>query len=41
VLQTARRQHACGTTNVHDEVVVHRGADVVSVWPIAARGKIR
>jgi D-serine deaminase-like pyridoxal phosphate-dependent protein len=33
--------HACGCTNVHDEVVAHRGGRVVAVWPVAARGRIR
>jgi D-serine deaminase-like pyridoxal phosphate-dependent protein len=33
--------HACGTTNMHDEVVAHRGGRVVAVWPVAARGKLR
>ena len=33
--------HACGTTNVHDDVVVHRTGVVVGTWPVAARGKIR
>ena len=33
--------HACGTTNMHDEVVAHRGRDVVATWPLAARGKLR
>jgi D-serine deaminase-like pyridoxal phosphate-dependent protein len=33
--------HACGTTNMHDEVVVHRGGEVVATWPVAARGKVR
>src|SRR2546428_3203588 len=33
--------HACGCTNMHDEVVVHRGGHVVGVWPVAARGKLR
>jgi D-serine deaminase-like pyridoxal phosphate-dependent protein len=33
--------HACGTTNMHDEVVAHRGGDVVATWPLAARGKLR
>ena len=33
--------HACGTTNMHDEVVAHRGGTVVAVWPIDARGKLR
>jgi D-serine deaminase-like pyridoxal phosphate-dependent protein len=33
--------HACGTTNMHDEVVVHRGGEVVATLAIAARGKVR
>jgi D-serine deaminase-like pyridoxal phosphate-dependent protein len=33
--------HACGTTNMYDEVVVHRGGDVVATWAIAARGRLR
>jgi D-serine deaminase-like pyridoxal phosphate-dependent protein len=33
--------HACGCTNMHDEVVVHRHGRVVGTWPVAARGKIR
>jgi D-serine deaminase-like pyridoxal phosphate-dependent protein len=33
--------HACGCTNLHDEVVVHRAGRVVATWPVAARGKIR
>ena len=33
--------HACGTTNMHDEVAAHRRGEVVAVWPIAARGKLR
>lgn len=33
--------HACGATNMHDEVVAHRGGEVVAIWPIAARGKLR
>ena len=33
--------HACGCTNLHDEVVVHRGGPVAGVWPVAARGKLR
>ena len=33
--------HACGATNLHDEVVVHRGGEVVATYRIAARGKIR
>jgi D-serine deaminase-like pyridoxal phosphate-dependent protein len=33
--------HACGCTNLHDEVVVHRDGRVVGVWPVSARGKLR
>jgi D-serine deaminase-like pyridoxal phosphate-dependent protein len=33
--------HACGTTNMHDEVAAHRDGTVVAVWPIEARGKLR
>jgi len=33
--------HACGTTNLHDYVVAHRGGTVEAFMPIAARGAIR
>ena len=33
--------HACGCTNMHDEVVVHRAGRIVGAWPVAARGKLR
>jgi D-serine deaminase-like pyridoxal phosphate-dependent protein len=33
--------HACGCTNMHDEVVVHRSGRIVGTWPVAARGKLR
>jgi D-serine deaminase-like pyridoxal phosphate-dependent protein len=33
--------HACGATNLYDEVVAHRGGRVVAVWPVAARGRLR
>jgi D-serine deaminase-like pyridoxal phosphate-dependent protein len=33
--------HACGCTNLHDEVAVHRGGRIVDFWPVAARGKLR
>ena len=33
--------HACGCTNLHDEVVVHRGGRITGFWPVAARGKLR
>jgi D-serine deaminase-like pyridoxal phosphate-dependent protein len=33
--------HACGTTNMYDEVVAHRDGAVVDTWPIAARGRLR
>ena len=33
--------HACGATNLYDEVVAHRAGRVVAVWPVAARGRLR
>ena len=33
--------HACGCTNMHDEVAVHRRGRLVGFWPVSARGKIR
>jgi len=33
--------HACGITNLHDEVVVHRGGRVEGIWKVQARGLIR
>ena len=33
--------HVCTAMNMHDEVWVHRGGEVVDRWPITARGKIR
>jgi D-serine deaminase-like pyridoxal phosphate-dependent protein len=33
--------HACQTTNLHDEVVGVRKGKVEVVWPVLARGKIR
>jgi D-serine deaminase-like pyridoxal phosphate-dependent protein len=33
--------HACGCTNMHDEVAVHRGGRLIGFWPVAARGKLR
>jgi D-serine deaminase-like pyridoxal phosphate-dependent protein len=33
--------HACGTANMHDEVIVHRNGDVIATLPTAARGKVR
>jgi D-serine deaminase-like pyridoxal phosphate-dependent protein len=33
--------HACGATNLYDDVVLHRGGDVVDTLPIRARGKLR
>lgn len=33
--------HACGTTNMHDEVYGIRGGKIEVVWPVLARGKIR
>jgi D-serine deaminase-like pyridoxal phosphate-dependent protein len=33
--------HVCTAMNMHDEVWVHRGGEVVDTWRIAARGKVR
>jgi D-serine deaminase-like pyridoxal phosphate-dependent protein len=33
--------HACATANMHDELVVHRGGEIVETLPTAARGKVR
>ena len=33
--------HACGVTNLHDEVTVHRNGRVLGTWAVAARGRIR
>jgi D-serine deaminase-like pyridoxal phosphate-dependent protein len=33
--------HACGTTNMYDEVYPHRNGELVGVWPVAARGRLR
>jgi D-serine deaminase-like pyridoxal phosphate-dependent protein len=33
--------HACGTTNMYDEIVLHRGGEVVETLPIRARGRLR
>jgi D-serine deaminase-like pyridoxal phosphate-dependent protein len=33
--------HACTTANMHDEIVMHRGGEVVQTLPTAARGKVR
>lgn len=35
------RMQACGCTNMHDEVVVHRAGRIVGFWPVVARGKLR
>ena len=32
--------HACGTVNLHDEVVFHRAGEVVDIVRVAARGKL-
>jgi len=34
-------RHACGTTNLHDEIVATRQGRVEAIYPILARGKIR
>jgi D-serine deaminase-like pyridoxal phosphate-dependent protein len=33
--------HACGTTNLHNEVTAHRRGRVEAIWPVAARGFLR
>ena len=33
--------HACGTLNMHDSLIAHRGENVEIQWNIAARGRIR
>lgn len=33
--------HVCVVSNLHDEVAVSRGGDLVGMWPVAARGKTR
>jgi D-serine deaminase-like pyridoxal phosphate-dependent protein len=33
--------HACGTTNLYDEVVLHRDGEVVETVPMRARGRVR
>jgi D-serine deaminase-like pyridoxal phosphate-dependent protein len=38
---TVLPNHACGATNLYDEVVAHRGGRVVAVWAVAARGRSR
>jgi D-serine deaminase-like pyridoxal phosphate-dependent protein len=32
--------HACGTVNLHDEVVIHKNGQHVARWPVTARGKV-
>lgn len=33
--------HVCVVVNMHDQVYLHRGDQVIDCWPVAARGKIR
>jgi D-serine deaminase-like pyridoxal phosphate-dependent protein len=33
--------HACGTTNMQNEVLVHRSGQPVGWWPVVARGAVR
>lgn len=33
--------HACPLVNLHDELVVHRGGEVLGSWRVAGRGKVR
>jgi D-serine deaminase-like pyridoxal phosphate-dependent protein len=38
---TVLPNHACACANMHNDVVAHRSGDVVGIWPVAARGRIR
>jgi D-serine deaminase-like pyridoxal phosphate-dependent protein len=33
--------HVCVVVNMHDQVYLHRGDEVIDCWPVAARGKVR
>jgi D-serine deaminase-like pyridoxal phosphate-dependent protein len=33
--------HVCVVVNMHDQVYLHRGDEIVDCWAVAARGKIR
>ena len=33
--------HVCVVSNLHDEVAVSQGGELVAMWPVAARGKTR
>jgi D-serine deaminase-like pyridoxal phosphate-dependent protein len=33
--------HCDTTVNLHDQFIVHRGDEVVDVWPIPARGRVQ
>jgi D-serine deaminase-like pyridoxal phosphate-dependent protein len=33
--------HACGTVNMHDELIAIDGDAVVDVWPVIGRGRVR
>lgn len=33
--------HACTSVNMHDEIFLLRGSEVIGSWPVAARGKVR
>ncbi len=33
--------HACGTVNMHDQLVAVEGESVVDVWPVIGRGRVR
>ena len=33
--------HACGATNLHDEVALYRGDEVVEIAKVSARGRVR
>jgi D-serine deaminase-like pyridoxal phosphate-dependent protein len=33
--------HACGVSNMHDQVVAVDGERVVETWPVIARGRVQ
>jgi D-serine deaminase-like pyridoxal phosphate-dependent protein len=33
--------HVCVVVNLHDQVYLHRGDEVIDCWPVAARGRVR
>jgi len=33
--------HACGTVNMHDELLAVDGERVLEAWPLISRGRLR